>query len=363
MVVLAVLNFDMRNLKLILAVSFLIFATGQICQAQSSSPFNIELKVSPDKVLVGETFDVILHLEYTSDLGQVQVPQPEFPDLADFEKVGTVGFSERQNMSTNSVTGQIQSQASYDFTRTYKALKGGEFEIPGVDITIKDPAQPSGELKIKTKGVKITVLDIAVPADKTKEKAEEKPKEEEGIRDIKDPIPAPQWILYVVGAGGLAILLGFALLLTRFVKPRAVASVQQAEMRKIVDPYERAIFKLKQIKIPGTGAEDDQITVYYIRLTDIVKEYLGTKHNVMGFEATSYEITESMRMVYKKCNRGDELIVSLEKFLAELDLGKYAKAHRDESFMKNALTRAKEFIQLDHSIIRPIQVPEEKAHA
>lgn len=350
----------MRILKLILFTALLIFAAGQISHAQSS-PWKIELKVSSDKILVGETFDLIAHVEYFSEVGQVTVPQPEFPDLADFEKVGSVGFNERQNVITNSVTGHLQAQVSYDFTRTYKALKAGEFMIPGIDLTIEDPSQPSGEIKTKTKGVKITVLDIAGPADKSEEKKEEAPKED--IRDIKDPIPAPAWVLYVVGAGGLALLLGFALLLTRFVKPRPVAVAQHQEMRKIVDPYERAVFKLKQIKVPGIGAEDDQITVYYIRLTDIVKEYLGTKHNVMGFEATSYEITESMRMVYKKCNRGDELIVSLEKFLAELDLGKYAKAHRDESFMTNALTRAKEFIELDHSIIRPIPQPEETTNA
>lgn len=337
------------NISIIIALALL----SQTAYAQGTPPLRVELNVSRDTVFVGDTFDLTVHFEYTSEMGQIEVDQPVFPEMIEFEKVGIIKMSQRQTLSRNSMTGKNQARASYDFTRTYRALTTGEFEIQGIELVVNDPSQPGGKMKTRTPVATITVLAVGPDSEeKIAEQESDEPEEKEDIRDIKDPIPAPQWVLYLLGIGATGILLALAMIMARVIKPSAIRVPQKVAIRKIVNPYDRAIRKLKDIQTPETGANDDQITTFYIRLSDIVKEYVGAKHNVLGFEATSYEITSSMKEVYGGYSDGDRLIASLELFLNEIDLAKYAMAKREGNFMEEGINRAKDFIEMDNRYVK-----------
>ena len=341
--------------QLFTKISFLIFLAllSQAAYAQGNPPMRLELVLSRDTVFVGGTFTLTVHFEYTSEMGQIEVEQPEFPDMLEFEKVGSIQFSQRQELSRNSITGKHEARAYYNFTRTYRALTPGEYYIQGIELEINDPAQPGGRLKTRTPQAKITVLAVGPDSEMEPiEKESEEPEEKEDIRDIKEPIPAPQWILYLLGLGATGILLALALIMARVIKPPAIRIPEKVTVRKIVNPYDRAMRKLREIKTPEIGVDDDQITAFYIKLSDIVKEYVGSKHNVLGFEATTYEITSSMKEVYQGFRDGDRMISALELFLNEIDLGKYAMALREENFMDEGINRARDFVEMDNRYAR-----------
>jgi len=345
----------MRNLT-IKIISFLIalLALSASVFASSGGPFSIDLSVSKDTIFTGDTFNLILTLVYTSERGKVEIEPVEFPDLVEFEKVGTIQYSESQSVITGPITKKPEAEATYKFTRTYRALKPGEFQIPAVEVDIKDPSQPLGSLKTRSNTVTITVLDVSKkpPEERKKDEEAKKAEEEKGLRDIKAPVPAPMWILYLFGIGGSSILLALALVIARTLKP-ATKPPEQEKPRIIENPYDRAIAKLKELK-PPTSGDDDDITLFYIRLTEIVKEYFAYHHGVMGFEATSYEITDEMRQAWMKYRRKDELISSLQSFLSDVDLGRYAKARREQNFMLTAIDKATKLINLDNEITRNV---------
>ena len=319
--------------------------------AMAQAPFAIELRVSKDTIFVNDEFQLVVHVEYSSEAGKVEIGQPEFPEMVEFEKVGEVGFSQRQEISTSPLTKEPQSRAVYDFSRTYKALKPGQFLIPNIELTIKDPAQPNGVLKTRTKTVQITVLDLSQRPPGTEENKIAKPKEE-GLRDIKAPLPVPRWVFLLMGVGGVSILLALAIVIARVIKPSGDQKPKSEKVRVIENPYARAMSKLKEIKPPPPLSDDESITNFYIKLSDIVKEYLASHHGVMGFEATSWEITSEMHDVYSKFKRGGEIKLSLNTFLGDVDLGKYAKARREQDFMLMAIERAKSFVNIDNEITR-----------
>jgi hypothetical protein len=335
--------------RLIIALSIIILiplTIVSVSNAQSKPvPMKAELTASRDKVFVGEAFTLNVQVEYITESGEVDVTDPQFPDLVEFEKISSVMSSQNTNIIYNNVTKQTDISVIYEFSRQYKALQIGEYKIPPVEFEILDKAQPQGKLKMRTNGItiKVVALDDEQPLPQPG-KEEEKP----DIRDIKGPVKAPFWVLYAFGAGGFVLLLSIAFLVTRLVKGHP-SKTAKAPVRVIASPYERAIAKLKELKMPDI-VDDPAVAVFYVRLSDIVKEYLGSKHNVMGFEATTFEITTAMREIYSRYKDGSELIISLESFLRELDLGKYAKAHRDENFMGKAIEKALGFIALDNKI-------------
>ena len=120
-----------RQLPLKISIVVFLALLTQAAYAQSTAPMRIELLLSSDTVFVGDTFDLTVHFEYTSEMGQIEVGQPEFPDMLEFEKVGSIQYSQRQDISRNSITGKHQARAHYNFTRTYRAVTPGEFIIHG----------------------------------------------------------------------------------------------------------------------------------------------------------------------------------------------------------------------------------------
>ena len=342
-----------KSAFILIPTLIIVLLLSQAAIAKKFSPFKLELNVSKDTVFVDDTFDLIVHFEYSSDKAMVSVDDPEFPEMLAFEKVGSVGHHQSQRFVKNPVTGENMAQATYEFTRTYRALTPGEYKIDGIVLQVNDPAQPGGNLTVRTNTVNITVMAVGEDTEgqTTEEITEEEP--EETIRDIKNPIPAPQWVLYLLGLGASSILLALALILARVIKPPSLKVPQKGEMRVIVAPYKRAIDKLKQLKVPDEATDDEKVTAFYIKLSDIVKEYVGSRHNVLGFEATTYEITSSMRNIYSKHRDSGNLIGSLESFLNEIDIGKYAQGMRDKNFMETAINKAREFIDLDNRTFLP----------
>lgn len=346
-----------KNSFILIPTLIIALLLSQAAIAQKFSPFKLDLKVSKDTVFVDDTFDLVVHFEYTSDAAQISVDDPEFPEMLAFEKVGSIGHHQSQSFIKNPITGEYMARATYEFTRTYRALTPGEYKIDGIVLQVKDPAQSGGKLTPRTNPVNITVM--AVGEDTEEKIPEEEP--EETIRDIKDPIPAPQWVLYLLGLGASSILLALALILARVIKPPSLKVPGKGEIRIIVAPYKRAIDKLKKLKVPDETTDDEKVTTFYIKLSDIVKEYLGAKHNVLGFEATTYEITSSMRNIYSKHRDGNNLIDSLESFLNEIDIGKYARGMRDKNIMEKAINKAGKFIDLDnHTFLPPPEIDPEQ---
>jgi len=132
----------MRNLALKIILLLIAALTVSSPASAAKGPFSIDLSVSKDTIFTGDTFNLILTLVYTSERGKVEIEPVEFPDLVEFEKVGTIQYSESQSVITSPLTKKPEAEATYKFTRTYRALKPGEFKIPAVEVEIKDPSQP-----------------------------------------------------------------------------------------------------------------------------------------------------------------------------------------------------------------------------
>jgi hypothetical protein len=161
------------------------------------------------------------------------------------------------------------------------------------------------------------------------------------IKPIKGPIQIPltwkEWLPYIIGGLILLIALGFFIywLVTRKNKGKPlVIKVTQQEAHEIA---------LKKLKVLDQTKrwQTEEIKIYYLELSEIIREYLENRYLFPAKESTSGEIMESLE--------GKGLDASIRKELGELlsisDLAKFAKMKPLPDENLRCLKQAVEFVR------------------
>lgn len=142
------------------------------------------------------------------------------------------------------------------------------------------------------------------------------------IKDIKEPYDVPfdfksliKWILLALVVIGLLVL---ALWLWR--KYRKVPETPVARPKPKRPAHEIALEKLEELRNKKLW-QNNQTKQFYIELSDIVREYIEFRFDVLALEMTTPETVAALKLVGLE----EAKIKSLEQMLQMADLVKFAK--------------------------------------
>lgn len=261
----------------------LLFAFGAQLKAQS-----VVAKVDANEILIGEQFTLTVIVENPND------------DLGNWPIIGdTINKLEIVNAgpidSSNAVLRQEVLLTAFD---------SGYFIIKPIPFVF-------GDKELKTDPVAITVNTIVVDM-----KGE--------IMDIKAPIKAPFniWDYLLV-----IIILMFVALVT-FVSIFTYSMLSSREEKKLaappipkIPPYEKAVKALNDLETERAW-DTDKPKQYYIKLTNVIREFLEEEYQIPAMEFTTDEtITATKTLKIVESERE-----GLKQLLTQADLVKFAKA-------------------------------------
>ncbi|HEX6272740.1 MAG TPA: hypothetical protein VFZ53_06870 [Polyangiaceae bacterium] len=171
---------------------------------------------------------------------------------------------------------------------------------------------------------------------------------EDPIANVPNPAPKPNppplaqrevWtaLKNAVMIGAVALLVGalVAVLVTLWLRrPRPAPPPPPAR-----PPWEVAFEELYDLRHAGLVAEA-RFAEHFDRVSDIVRKYLGARFGFDGLESTTREVL----FVLRRLNPPLESLDSIESFLRQADLVKFAKTVPSAEDCELALTRAERII-------------------
>ncbi len=161
-----------------------------------------------------------------------------------------------------------------------------------------------------------------------------------GIAPIKDiltePLTIQDFLPYLIGIGGLAIL---GVLIWLWLRKRRRVKQDQPPPLIFIPPHEIAINKLKELKEASLW-QQGEIKLYQSRLTYIIREYIEKAMLVPALEMTSGEIIHQLR----NKSIGENQLTDLSKMLNIADLVKFAKGEPNVNIHVELMEKAEQFI-------------------
>jgi hypothetical protein len=214
----------------------------------------------------------------------------------------------------------------------------GVYVLPGFTFHTK-----TGDIKTGT----VTLQIKSVPVDTTK-----------SFYDIKQPIPVSynlwdwlkgHWVLVLCIWTGILIVLGIIYYIKNKPKP-----IEQGEAERVYTIDEIAINRLNELKAKNLW-QQGEVKLYYIELTDILRDYLERRYRIRTHEQTTEEIFTALNG--KELSKESSAI--LFQLLTLADLVKFAKQqptpYENEQSLENAIL----FIQQTKFVPKPVESKEE----
>jgi hypothetical protein len=195
------------------------------------------------------------------------------------------------------------------------SFDSGHYQVPPVFVELKTE---NGLKRFYSDYSQLKVMRVKIaPADTTAK-----------IYDIIKPYKAPvtlgeimPWVLLIAIIG---IIVWFAIKYIRKLRK------SKKGIEPIINPDPahviafRELEKLKEEKLWQKG----EIKLYYTRLTEILRQYLENRYNVLSLELTTYETLEALlKSGFKK----DESYNQIKTVLTSADLVKFAKHNPEPS--------------------------------
>ncbi len=177
---------------------------------------------------------------------------------------------------------------------------------------------------------------------------------EQEIMDIKEPYDVPynwkKWIKW-----GLLVLLCIALiigavLLWKKYKKEPEAPIARPKPKR--PAHEIALEKLEELRSKKLW-QNDQTKKFYIELSDIIREYIEFRFDVLALEMTTDETIHGL----KRIGLEDDKITPLRKMLVLADLAKFAKYRPISNENEECFDIARSFV--NNTLVMPLDKPEE----
>jgi hypothetical protein len=258
------------------------------------SNYRIKAWVDQKRILIGDPIKLTVAIVHrTKDLVHLSKDVSFKP----FEVLSRK--SEKKTLSKN------KAQSIFKIILT--VYKVGKFNIPTLNFSV---VTPKGKvLNLKTNKIPIKVKGLI--------ENEPNPK----LKDIMPPVKflETNWVLIrILGAiGGVGLVVVVTLLLRGWIK----TPTQMQTSKPLIKPFhEVALEKLVALQKDKLW-EKNRFMEYYIKISEIIREYLGQRYEFDSMEMTTEEIIKTLK---KKKTKGLSL-PEVEGFLGECDLVKFAK--------------------------------------
>lgn len=141
----------------------------------------------------------------------------------------------------------------------------------------------------------------------------------------------------------LGIVLGICIfLLIKYLrrKPKVIKA-EPEPIKEIIPPHVMALRKLQELQAEGLW-QKGLVKQYHVRLTNILREYMEERYNILALEETTHEILDELKGRHIESS----LIGRARKVLTLADMVKFAKAKPLPADNESSFTSVKEFIEL-----------------
>lgn len=256
----------------------------------------------------------------------------DFPKLGDTitSTVQVVSAGKADTVIDQKNKGQITVTQSYIIT----SFDAGVHTMPAFTFSTSNGRVKTGELTIQVQGVKI---------DTTK-----------SIYDIKRPLIVTytpvdwlrdHWTWIIGGLVLIILIIGLIYYLRKRAKVKPIVEVS----KPAIPPDIIAVEKLKALQAKKLW-QQDQVKLYYIELTDILREYLEKRYDIRTHEKTTDEIITSLR---SKLN--DDNGTRLQRILVTADLVKFAKEQPTPHENDEVLEKSLDFVVKTKQSVTPAE--------
>jgi hypothetical protein len=290
-------------MKFLYIIFILLFP--QIC---TSAEIKIETKVDRSVIHIGDyiTYSIIIH--HAPNI-KVLPPSPG-ANLGNFDI-----------KDYNTIEKEDKKIFEYKITTYFL----GEFEIPSIEIAYIDKNNNRGVLKTEPLIIKV------VPV-------ERKPNDKDDIREIKKQIYLRDLtILYIILI--ILFLVGLFLLFKKYLFLKKEKITEIKEEKKLPEDIE-ALNKIEQL-LYKNYLKDGKIKEFYFELSEIFREYLSRRYNIITLERTSSEILFDLnKIIYDR-----DIFKNITEFFNDTDLVKFAKYIPSKNEIEDIIKLTKEIIE------------------
>lgn len=282
----------------------------------------VSVRCEPEKTVLGQAVDLLVDVRADSDIqlrGDFQTPEG-----GAFEVLG--------------VEGPERVQAEPGKLRRYRVrlmpFETGRLQTPEFAISWRTPQGEGGEASVPP-----AALEVGSYIEELQQREGE---EAAMLRDIKPPIriALPRWVPWAIagGAGALALLVAAAILIARRMGGGASQEVEAEEI--LLSPDEEALRALAEVEMQDL-ARRESAKVYYTRLSEILRRYLGRRYGCNALDMTSGELLQRAAAF----GWPEDLLRTLGDDMAEADSAKFARYSPSLSMRRSALERVRSIVQ------------------
>lgn len=204
----------------------------------------------------------------------------------------------------------------------------GSYDIPPTTVTYWKTEDEKEDLETE----KITIEVASVQGENAKD-----------IQDIKPPLSVkPNFLKYILPALVILALVAGAItgLVILFKRRTNTGDDDFIIPARRYPPHVTALKKLAEIEAAGLP-QKGEIKLYYIEISEAVRQYIGERFKVVTMEKTTDEILRDMR---SKNIAGDHMDM-ISAFLLDSDMVKFAKYRPGVPVCKDDMIRARKIVE------------------
>jgi len=303
----------MKQVKII--VFLMVIAVAYSIPAKSQG-VKATVKLDTNNILVGDQVGLKLNLTLPENYS---FRWPVFADSI----AHNVEILRQSKIDTTKSQGFMQIQQILTLT----VFDSGYYVIPPVKFEYGSSAGAVSNV-IETEPYLLNVFTVAVDTTQV-------------IKPIKDPLKAPYtfaeilpWILLFLVVAGAGVFAYYY-----WKKKKDQAPLFAPKPKFIKPPHQLALDALDELKKQKLW-QQGRVKEYHTNLTDIIREYIEKRFNILAIEMTTWEILTSFKTVQLEKGIKEDL----QNMLELADLVKFAKANPLPSEHDQSMTMAENFV-------------------
>ena len=307
--------------------NYTVLALVLICGSASAQNVQVDARLQDYTIKLGDQTKLFLVVT------QPVKTHVEFPKLGDTitSTVQIVSAGKTDTVADPKNKGQITVTQSYLIT----SFDAGVHTMPAFVFT-------SGGGQLKTS--ELTIQVQAVKVDTTK-----------AIYDIKQPIVVSytiwdwlhdHWVWIVIGLLIIGAVVGLGYYLGNKKAKQPIIEVK----KPVIPAHIIATEKLQALQAKKLW-QAGETKLYYIELTDILREYLEKRYDIKTYEKTTDEIIAALRST----ELSDDNRSKLQRILVTADLVKFAKEQPAPHDNDEALEKSLDFVVKTQQLATPVE--------
>jgi hypothetical protein len=282
--------------------SLIVFAIGVLANLSimasgfSQSNIAVDSKVDRSTIHIGDV------IRYSVIITHEPGVQLKTPSLA--VNLGMFEIRDYKVLEPKEENGRIISQTDY----LISTFDTGEYEIPSLQIGYTVGSDTTRRF-LKTEPIKIMVASL-------------NPDQAGDIRDIKAPlVPEREYKRLILLIGGIILVLALIGFIFYYLKRRKEGKSLLPRRQKPPRPAHEVALEALEKLIASDLLSSGKIKEYYIRLSEIIRQYVEERYFIDALEMTTTQLIDKM---HREQIHAD-YITMMREFLDACDLVKFAK--------------------------------------